>query len=44
MRANFFSNRVVRTWNKLSTETKEARTLREFTTLLYAVDMNLSYY
>jgi len=39
MRANFFSNRVVRTWNKLTTEIKEAKTLREFTRLLDAVDL-----
>ena len=39
MRANFFSDRVVRTWKKLSTETKEAKTLREFTTLLDGVDL-----
>ena len=39
MRANFFSDRVVRTWKKLSTETKEAKTLREFTTLLDGVEL-----
>ena len=35
MRANFFSDRVIRKWKKLITETKEAK--REFKTLLDAV-------
>ena len=38
MRHNFFSNRVVNTWNRLPTEVKEARTLNSFKKLLDMTD------
>ena len=42
MRASFYSSRVVRTWNKLQTEIKEAKNVREFTTLLETVDLGIT--
>ena len=44
IRRNFFSNRVVSTWNSLPTELKKSRTLNIFKTGLEKINIYIIYY